>query len=93
VHPRLRLTLVVATACLTAVLAGIVLLGGDDGAAAPGASPTGYHGALRPPDARASDFRMRDQDGAPATMRSYRGETVVVTFLYSTCRDTCPLTA
>lgn len=26
-------------------------------------------------------------------MRAYRGRTVVVTFLYSTCQDTCPLTA
>ena len=26
-------------------------------------------------------------------MREYRGRTVVVTFMYSTCQDTCPLTA
>lgn len=92
-HPRLRLTLVVATACLIAVLAGVVLLGGDDGSADAGASPTGFHGGLRPPGARAADFRLRDQDGDAATMRAYRGETVIVTFLYSACRDTCPLTA
>jgi protein SCO1/2 len=91
VPARLRLTLVVATVCLLAVLTGIVLLG--DGATEPGGSPTGFHGALRPPDARAVDFRLHDQDGRPATMRAYRGSTVVMTFLYSTCRDTCPLTA
>jgi protein SCO1/2 len=93
VHPRLRLTLVVATVCLLGVLAGVVLLGGDDGAAEPGVGATGFHGALRPPEARAPDFRLHDQDGARATMRAYRHRTVVVTFLYSTCRDTCPLTA
>jgi protein SCO1/2 len=93
VPARLRLTLVVSLVCLLAVLAGVVLLGGDDGAADTGDSPTGFHGALRPPGARAADFRLRDQDGASVTMRSYRGRTVVVTFLYSTCRDTCPLTA
>jgi protein SCO1 len=97
VPARLRLTLVVATVCLVAALAGVVLLGGGDGAAEPragaGAGPTGFHGALRPPDARAADFRLRDQDGRPATMDEYRGRTVVVTFLYSTCEDTCPLTA
>ena len=27
------------------------------------------------------------------TMRSLRGKPVVVAFLYSTCRDTCPLQA
>jgi protein SCO1/2 len=93
VPPRLRLTLVVALVCLLAVLGGVVLLGGDDGSANPGADPTGFHGALRPPDARAVDFRLRDQDGVSITMHAYRGRTVVVTFLYSTCRDTCPLTA
>jgi protein SCO1 len=93
VPARLRLTLVVATVCLLAVLAGLVLLGGGDGNAEPGGSPTGFHGALRPPDARAADFRLRDQDGTLVAMREYRGRTVVVTFLYSTCEDTCPLTA
>ena len=92
---RLRLTLVVALVCVVAALAGVALLGGggDDAASAGGAGPTGLHGGLRPPGARATDFRLRDQDGALATMRAYRGRTVVVTFLYSTCQDTCPLTA
>jgi protein SCO1 len=27
------------------------------------------------------------------SLRDYRGEVVVLTFLYTTCRDTCPLTA
>jgi protein SCO1/2 len=93
VPARLRLTLVVATVCLVAALAAVVLLGGGDGDAQPGESPTGFAGALRPPGARAIDFRLRDQDGKPATMAAYRGSTVVVTFLYSTCEDTCPLTA
>jgi protein SCO1/2 len=45
---------------------------------------------LRPPDARAPDFRLRDQDGKPVAMADYRGRTVVMTFVYSTCKDTCP---
>lgn len=93
VPARLRLTLVVATACLVAALAAFVLLGGDEDGSASGAQPTGFHGALRPPDARAPDFSLRDEDGDVATMRELRGEPVVVTFLYSTCEDTCPLTA
>jgi protein SCO1/2 len=36
---------------------------------------------------------MRDQDGKVATLSEYRGKPVVVTFLYTTCEDTCPLTA
>lgn len=90
---RLRLTLVVAAVCLLGVLAGVVLLGGSGAGTVSAAGPTGLHGAVRPPQARAIDFRLRDQDGTPVTMREYRGRTVVVTFMYSTCQDTCPLTA
>lgn len=90
-HARLRLTLVLAGTCIVVALAAVVVLG--DGRGEDDASPTGFHGARRPPDARAADFRLRDADGKPVTMADYRGETVVVTFLYSTCEDTCPLTA
>ena len=90
---RLRLTLVVAVVCLVAALAAFVLLGRSGGEPVSAAGPTGLHGGLRPPQARAIDFRLRDQDGRPATMDEYRGRTVVVTFMYSTCQDTCPLTA
>jgi protein SCO1 len=93
VPARLRLTLVVAVACLVVALAAAVLLGGNGGGTVDAAGPTGFHGAIRPPGARAVDFGLRDQDGRTATMREYRGRTVVVTFMYSTCRDTCPLTA
>jgi protein SCO1/2 len=92
VPERLRLTLVVAVACLVAALAGVVLLGGANGGDA-GPGPTGFHGGLRPPAARAPDFRLRDERGREVTMREYRGRTVLVTFLYSTCEDACPLTA
>ncbi|MFL5816739.1 MAG: SCO family protein [Conexibacter sp.] len=90
---RLRLTLVVAATCLVVALAGAVLLGGNGDGTVDAAGPTGLHGAIRPPQARAIDFRLLDQDGKPATMDAYRGRAVVVTFIYSTCQDTCPLTA
>jgi protein SCO1 len=90
---RLRLTLVVAAVCLLAGLAGVVLLGGGGGSSVSAAGPTGLHGGVRPPQARAVDFALRDQDGRTATMDEYRGRVVVVTFMYSTCQDTCPLTA
>jgi protein SCO1 len=90
---RLRLTLVVAAVCVIAALAAVVLLGGSGNDAVGAAGPTGLHGGLRPPHARAIDFALRDQDGQAATMRAYRGRTVVVTFMYSTCQDSCPLTA
>lgn len=87
--------MVVVVALLVAGLGGFVLFGDSgsgDVAADAGAGPTGFHGALRPPGARAADFELRDQDGRTVAMRDFRGRDVVVTFLYSTCEDTCPLT-
>lgn len=68
----------------------IISSGGDRGATG---RRTGFDGALLPPGVRAADFRLHDQHGRPATMRAYRGRAVVVTFMYSTCKDVCPLTA
>jgi protein SCO1/2 len=93
VPARLRLTLVAAAVCVVAALAAVVLLGGGSDGTVSAAGPTGLHGGLRPPQARAVDFTLRDEDGEQATMRAYRREMVIVTFMYSTCQDTCPLTA
>jgi protein SCO1/2 len=83
--------MVVVAACLLAGAAAIAFAHGG-GPRVSGAT-TGFEGAVRPPGARAVDFRLHDQDGRLATMREYRGRDVIVTFMYSTCKDTCPLTA
>ena len=49
-----------------------------------------FAGSIRPPGARAPAFRLRDQDGRRVSMADYRGRTVVMGFVYSTCKDTCP---
>ena len=55
------------------------------------ARPTSeFAGAIRPPGAPAPAFRLRDQDGKAVSMAEYRGKTVVMAFVYSTCTDTCP---
>jgi protein SCO1/2 len=36
------------------------------------------------------DFRLRDETGAWRTPASARGEVLVVTFIYTRCRDLCP---
>jgi protein SCO1 len=43
-----------------------------------------------PPREAPPDFRLRDQDGRWASPRDARGQVLVLTFLYSTCRDLCP---
>jgi protein SCO1/2 len=52
-----------------------------------------FEGAVMPPGVRAPDFDLRNQDGERVSMRDFRGKPVLVTFLYTTCEDTCPLQA
>ena len=89
-NPRIAIALV-----LVAVLAlgGVVLAanGGDD--EEPVASGNRFAGATMPEGVRAPDFELRDEQGRPVSMRALRGRPVVVTFLYSHCQDTCPITA
>ena len=86
---RLAYALLTLTLCTIAAVAGVwIAARGHDSGVAVGA--TGWAGFSRPPGATAPAFRLRDQDGRPATMAQYRGRPLVVTFVYSTCRDTCP---
>ncbi|MDQ3093367.1 MAG: SCO family protein, partial [Actinomycetota bacterium] len=50
-------------------------------------------GALRPPGIPPADFALRDQDGERVSTADVRGQVTVVTFLYTTCEDACPLVA
>ncbi|MEA2417936.1 MAG: hypothetical protein QOE60_142 [Thermoleophilaceae bacterium] len=52
-----------------------------------------FEGSLMPKGVRAPDFTLRNQDGERVSMRSLRGKPVIVTFLYTTCDDTCPAQA
>jgi protein SCO1 len=85
---RLRLAIfVTATLVLLAAL-GVTLFARpserDDSVA--------FAGSLRP-EIPPQDFRLRDQDGRAVSLRQFRGRVVVLTFMYTTCKDTCPLTA
>jgi protein SCO1/2 len=62
---------------------------GSSGAKAPG-SP--FKGAMRP-RVPPTDFALRDQNGDLVQLSALRGKVVVLSPMYSTCRDTCPLTA
>jgi protein SCO1/2 len=99
-NPRLLIvTGVVAALAFVALLTGYLTR--DDGpsggrdATAEGVTgqQTGLEGARIAPGVMAPDFKLRDENGTTFSMRDLRGKPVVVTFLYSTCRDTCPATA
>ena len=89
-NPRIRLALVVTAVLALAAAAGVTVAARPGDGAEMGS--TGFAGAVRPA-IPPKDFRLRDQDGEPASLSALRGRVVVLTFLYTTCRDTCPLTA
>ncbi len=72
--------------------AAVVAAERADEPAAPSA-PLRFEGATLPQGLRAPDFTLRDQDGEPISLRRHRGKPVIVTFLYTTCEDTCPVQA
>jgi len=91
VPSRLAYALITLTLCAAAAVIGVAIAArGDERPAALTVGPTGWAGYVRPPGASAPDFELRDQDGRRATMAEYRGRPVAVTFVYSTCEDTCP---
>jgi protein SCO1/2 len=86
---RLRLTLFLAALLALTAVAGVLLFAAGDSAV----RSASFAGSLRPPNIPAEEFGLRDEDGRTVRLRDMRGKPVVVTFLYTTCRDTCPLTA
>jgi protein SCO1 len=52
-----------------------------------------FEGAVMPAGLKAPDFTLKNQDGDTISMRDFRGRPVIVTFLYTTCEDTCPVQA
>jgi protein SCO1/2 len=87
---RVRLTLMVAATLVLLGALAVVLLAREDGG--PGRGAHGFAGAVRPA-IPPRDFTLRDQDGRRVSLADLRGRVTVLTFLYSTCRETCPVTA
>jgi protein SCO1 len=88
---RVRLALIVFASLAILGAAGVLVFAKPERTTVVGAS--GFAGSLAPPDVPVRDFTLHDQNGRRASLRQYRGRVVVLTFMYSTCRDTCPITA
>ena len=86
--PRLRLALFLTGMFALTAAAAVLLFAVGDRAARGSA----FQGALRPPDIPPLDFGLRDEQGRRVSLDGMRGKPVIVTFLYTTCEDTCPLT-
>lgn len=90
-NPRVLMALVL----ISIFALGAVILAAErsDGPAAR-QGPLRFEGATLPKGLRAPDLgSVRTQDGQRIDMRSLRGRPVIVTFLYTTCQDTCPAQA
>ena len=93
-NPRLLIALfLLAVFALGAIALAANSRGGGDDGGDPEATDTRFEGAVMPEGLRAPDFELSNQDGEPISMRELRGQPVVVTFLYTTCEDTCPVQA
>jgi protein SCO1/2 len=91
VNPRVLIALfLLAVFALGATVLAARRRDGDQDLASAGSR---FEGAVMPAGVRAPHFELRDQDGEPISMRAFRGEPVIVTFLYTTCENTCPIQA
>ena len=87
--PRLRLAVMaVASMVLLAALAIVLFVRPNDGAA----DQQGFAGAIRPAIPR-HVWTLTDQDGRTVRVGAPGSGPSVVTFLYTHCQDTCPVTA
>ena len=87
--PRLRLALMaVASLVLLAALAIVLFVRPNDGSA----DQQGFAGAIRPAIPPRA-WTLTDQDGKTVRVGAPASGPSVVTFLYTHCQDTCPVTA
>ena len=56
-------------------------------------APESFLGTELKPKRAAEDFRLDNQYGRPVALSDRKGDVVVLTFLYSTCPDVCPVVA
>lgn len=89
---RARLAVLLAASFAVAA-AFFATIGGSDEEAGTASARATFSGAIRPASLPPVELRMTDQDGKLVTGADLTGTVSVVTFLYTTCEDTCPLTA
>jgi protein SCO1/2 len=81
--PGERRTILWSAAAL-GVVAGIVL-----GCA----QPPAFRGTVLDPPRAVEDFTLHDQFDKPVRLSDFRGRVAVLTFLYTSCPDVCPIIA
>jgi len=85
---------VITLAILVAVIVAVISTKADQQAANP-STPIDSSGLLGTDlgGVAAPDFHLIDQNGKQISLAQFKGEPVILTFLYTHCPDVCPLTA
>jgi protein SCO1 len=87
VNPRLLIALFLTGLFAIGAAAYAIVESGDE---SPDEVYAGFAGSRLPAGLRAPDFELTDEQEERIAMRDFRGEPVIVTFLYTHCDDTCP---
>ncbi len=87
---RVRLTVIGFGMAFMLGLTAWLLVGSPGTARSSSVDSTGWAGAIRPDIPPQPLDGLKDQDGKPATLED---DVTIVTFLYTSCEDTCPTTA
>jgi protein SCO1 len=92
----LALALFATTCALFAVIAVVAISQIDTEPDAPAtvqSAQSPFRGGTMPPGVRAPQFTLTDEHGKPVSMDQYRGKPVVVTYVYTHCKESCPIQA
>ena len=89
-NPRLLLAVFLIGLFAIGAAAYAIVEGDEDGA---DVTYEGFAGSRLPEGVRAPAFHLTDESEEPIAMSDFRGEPVIVTFLYTHCHDTCPAAA
>jgi protein SCO1/2 len=100
-RPRSRILLLGLATVLALALALVLLLdrpttrsgAGATAVAVDARGAAGFDGALLPGGLRAPGFTLTDQRGRRISLRQYRGQVAILTFLATACSPACPLVA
>lgn len=91
--PRSRTTLSLLAAFTLILALSLVIIAARTNRPGSRQATSGYQGSTLPVNIPSPGFKLRDQDGKPVTLESLKGGPSILTFLYTDCRDICPLTA
>jgi protein SCO1 len=64
---------------------------GHDATTTAATAPAAFEGGVINPRRAAPPLRLKDINGKTVDIKDYRGEPVLVTFVYAHCPDVCPL--